>query len=204
MVARALCLLLSSMVLAVAAAAPVSADRLPGVPMAWGNNYIGQVGDGTLIDRATPRVVLDMTEVTAVAAGSQHSVALKSDGTVWTWGDNQHGQLGDGTFFHYRNYPAQVVGQDAECALGPSQVIGAGGSHTLTGLTDSAAGRLLAWGRNDWGQLGDGTTTSAPYPVYVSGLTDALALTGGDNHSLAVATAGQTKPVQRTADTPIR
>src|SRR4030066_107311 len=57
----------------------------------------GQLGDGATPDRWEPVQVTGLSGVAAVAAGWQHSVALKSDGTVWAWGDNGEGQLGDGT-----------------------------------------------------------------------------------------------------------
>jgi Regulator of chromosome condensation (RCC1) repeat len=67
------------------------------VPVAWGSNGSGQLGDGTTTDRTTPVQVSGFTGVTAIAAGTEHSLALKSDGTVWAWGGNLYGRLGDGT-----------------------------------------------------------------------------------------------------------
>lgn len=61
-----------------------------------GNDF-GQLGDGTTTDRYTPVQVQGLSGVVAVAAGSDHSLALKSDGTLWAWGYNGYGQLGDGT-----------------------------------------------------------------------------------------------------------
>ncbi len=51
----------------------------------------------TLIDRWTPVQVSELTGATAIAAGGWHSLAVKTDGTVWAWGNNEIGQLGDGT-----------------------------------------------------------------------------------------------------------
>ena len=68
-----------------------------GTVWAWGNNYYGQLGDGTTTDRYTPVQVQGLSSVVAVAADISHSLAVKSDGTVWAWGKNDHGQLGDGT-----------------------------------------------------------------------------------------------------------
>ena len=83
--------------------------RLDGTVWAWGNNYDGQLGDGTTENnRNTPVQVSGLNDITAVAVGTNgHSMALKSDGTVWTWGDNKYGQLGDGTTEN-KSTPVQV------------------------------------------------------------------------------------------------
>lgn len=64
-----------------------------------GINYSGELGNGTNTSSNTPVGVsgLSSADVKTVAGGDYHSLALKSDGTVWAWGDNYYGQLGDGT-----------------------------------------------------------------------------------------------------------
>ncbi|MBM3493935.1 MAG: RCC1 repeat-containing protein, partial [Armatimonadetes bacterium] len=147
---------------------------------AWGSNLRGQIGDGTNDERRSPVVVPDLTEVTAIAAGYQHSLALRSDGTLWSWGANQYGQLGDGANTN-RNAPVQVVG------LPLAKAVAAGGhfysSHTLAVAQD---GTVWAWGRNAYGQLGDGTTSDRFTPVQVTGLTDVVAVAAGSEFSLAL------------------
>ena len=119
--------------------------------------------------------------VTAIAAGQDHSLFLKSDGSLWTMGDNVEGELGDGSF-NNTNQPEQIV---------PSGVtaIAAGAYHSLFLKTD---GSLWAMGMNIAGQLGDGTgnySTNRPGANRwrLSGVT---AIAGGYEHSLFVKSDG--------------
>ena len=89
-----------------------------------------------------------------------HTVALKNDGTVWAWGRNNYGQLGDGTTTD-SDTPVQAGGSSP---LSGIIAIAAGESHTLALKND---GTVWAWGRNYYGQLGDGTTTDSDTPVQV-------------------------------------
>lgn len=91
---------------------------------AWGNNYYGQLGDGTTTSNNSPVQVTGLTGVKAVAAGMLHSVALNEDGTVWAWGENYYGQLGDGTTVNETS-PVQVAG------LTGVKAVATGDYHTL-------------------------------------------------------------------------
>ena len=62
-----------------------------------GGNEYGQLGDGTNTDSTAPVQVSGLKNVIAIAGGGYHSLALKSDGTIWAWGKNEYGQLGDGS-----------------------------------------------------------------------------------------------------------
>jgi alpha-tubulin suppressor-like RCC1 family protein len=68
-----------------------------GTPWAWGGNGVGQLGDGTTIERHSPIQIGTDNHWVSMAGGRYHTIALKSDGTLWTWGLNEYGQLGDGT-----------------------------------------------------------------------------------------------------------
>ncbi|GDX40608.1 hypothetical protein LBMAG21_09000 [Armatimonadota bacterium] len=162
-----------------------AAQAQVGKPFAWGGNTTGQLGDGTFNYRFTPDLVLNLTGVVQVASGGYysyasaggHSLALKSDGTVWAWGRNQYGALGDGTNTA-RSTPVQVSG-----LTGVTQVAGGGNYHSLALKSD---GTIWAWGYNAVGQLGDGTTTDRNTPVQVSGLTGVTQVVGGSYHSLSL------------------
>jgi hypothetical protein len=150
--------------------------RTDGTVWAWGNNSIGQLGDGTTNRRLTPVQVTGLTNIRAIAAGEFHSLALKQDGTVWAWGYNYYGQLGDGTTTDRRN-AFQIQG------LTNITAIAVGDFHSLALKQD---GTVLAWGYNQFGQLGDGSTQNRLAPVPVSGLTTVRALATGSLHSLAL------------------
>src|SRR5262249_26375217 len=120
---------------------------------------------------------LPLTDVVAVGMGVNHTVALKSDGTVWTWGDNSQGQLGDNGQVAFRSTPAQVAG------LSGIVSIAAGFNHTLALAGD---GTVWTWGDNYGGQIGDGTTTDRPTPFHVPGLSGVTAIAAGGFHSVAV------------------
>jgi alpha-tubulin suppressor-like RCC1 family protein len=113
---------------------------------------------------------------TAIAAASDHSLALKQDGTVWAWGYNGYGQLGDSST---TNQKTPVMVKD----LTEVTAIAAGFSHSLALKQD---GTVWAWGDNAQGQLGDSSTTNQKTPVMVKDLTEVTAIAAGFSHSLAL------------------
>jgi alpha-tubulin suppressor-like RCC1 family protein len=161
---------------------------------AWGWNGSGQLGDGTTASRRSRPVALsELTQVTTLDAGDWHSMALLEDGTVRIWGDNQFGELGDGTTAG-RTSPTAVPELADVTAIAVGGFIGNDGrddpvsfAHTLVLLAD---GTVSAWGSNDDGQLGDGTTSGRLAPIAVPGLTEVSAITAGGTHSLALLANG--------------
>ena len=137
-----------------------------GTVWAWGENTYGQLGDGTYDWRPDPVQVQDLSDVIAIETGCYFSVALKSDGSVWAWGRNLYGELGDGTTQGHP-LPAPVLGIDSAVSIGAEIY----SSHALAVLAD---GRVMAWGLNANGQLGDGTKENRTTPVQVQGIGDVI------------------------------
>lgn len=107
-----------------------------------------------------------------VSAGGNHSLLLKSDGTLWGFGLNSAGQLGDGTLVS-KSTPVKIMSDVSS--------ISAGHAYSLVLKSD---GTLWGFGSNEVGQLGDGTTTNRPTPVQV--MTDVYAVSAGLAHSLVI------------------
>ena len=110
--------------------------------------------------------------------GPDHVLAVKNDGTVWAWGYNGYGQLGDGTTTE-QNLPVQVPGLSGVITWARA----AAAHHSLAVKGD---GTLWAWGYNENGQLGDGTTTRRPSPVQVGASPGVVAASAGNYHTLAL------------------
>jgi RHS repeat-associated protein len=151
-----------------------------GTVWAWGDNYGGDLGNGTTTNSSVPVQVQSLTGVTTVAAGENLSLGRKSDGTVWAWGVNTYGQLGNGTTTN-SSVPVQVKN------LASVTAIDAGHAHGVARRSD---GTVWSWGWNYYGQLGNGSTTNSKTPVQVKNLTGVTAIAAGDYHSLAVKSDG--------------
>jgi len=143
---------------------------------AWGYNSSGQLGNGTTTLSRVPGAVAGLSEVTAIAAGGEHSLALLANGTVRAWGANREGQLGNGTTASSR-VPVPVGG------LSNVVAIAAGREHSVALL---ANGTVMAWGCNEEGQLGGGTKAlKSTIAVTVKGLSGVTAIASGGDFSLA-------------------
>ncbi|AYB46111.1 S-layer homology domain-containing protein [Paenibacillus lautus] len=147
----------------------------------WGYGDRGQLGDGTWNTRTTPVMAKNLNHVIDIHSGVRSSMALRQDGTVWTWGANENGQLGIGTITNV-NAPAQVPGLS-----GIKAISGGLGYH---GMALSENGTVWTWGKNDNGELGNGTTIQQNAPVLVAGLSDVTAIAAGGYYSLALKSDG--------------
>jgi len=171
----------SSIAAGTAHALAVSADPgTAGHVYAWGTNGSGQLGTGTTTSSATVTEVSNLSDAVMVAAGGNHSLALRSDGSVVTWGDGANGETGNGST-STSSTPVAVAGLTHITSI-------AGGS--LHDLALDSDGTVWAWGGNRYGQLGTGTTTDAKTPVHLTGLSHVIAIAAGAYASYAVTADG--------------
>jgi hypothetical protein len=167
-----------------------------GKVMAWGYSGLGQLGNGStegpevcgfnngepIYCSRTPVPVKGLKEVTAIAAGQNHSLALLKDSTVKAWGSNLRGQLGNGTTSG-SDVPVPVSG------LSGATAISAGLDFSVAVLED---GTVQAWGSDEFAELGNGVQCPAgedchsDLPGPVSGLSGVTAISAGSAHSLAL------------------
>ena len=152
-----------------------------GTLWAWGNNWVGQLGDGTITDKTIPTQIGTANNWLKVSAGFYASYAIKTDGTLWAWGQNAYGQLGLGTSTYAYSVPTQV-GTDTNW-----QSICSKNYFCLAIKTN---GTLWAWGQNGFGQLGDNTTVNKNIPTQIGTDTNWQSVSVWQNHSLAIKSNG--------------
>jgi len=175
---------------------------------AWGENRWGQLGNGTTASWREPVAspIRIMEDVVSVSVGGAHTMAIRSDGSLWAWGANMSGQLGNGTvtevemdedtwepIFEPISSPIWIMDNVVATS--------AGASHTMAIRTD---GTLWAWGSNTFGQLGNGTRTITEWdehgeqinivdndrhtPVFI--MDDVIAVSAGVHHTMAIRSDG--------------
>jgi alpha-tubulin suppressor-like RCC1 family protein len=153
--------------------------KTDGTLWSWGRNANGELGDNNTTTRSTPvTTLLGGTNWKSIVCGSYHTVALKTDGTLWNWGYNVYGVLGvnDNT---RRSIPVTTI-------LGGTnwKSIASNGYHTIAIKTD---GSLWTWGSNLYGQLGVNNTTFRNTPVTtLLGGTNWKSIACGTNHTIAI------------------
>ncbi len=151
-----------------------------GTLWSWGENFVGQLGQGDTTARPYPTVVGTDSDWVKVSAGGDHVIALKSDGTLWAWGDNADGGLGLGDNTD-RDVPTQV-GADVDWAILASGIL-----HSMAMKGD---GTLWATGDNTAGQLGIGSTVATNVFTQVGTDTDWSVISAGRDYTAAVKTGG--------------
>jgi hypothetical protein len=152
---------------------------------AWGYNGNGELGDGTSTNHSSPIQIGSESKWLQVSGGEQHSIALKSDGTMWAWGCNIYGMLGDGSSTN-RKSPVQI-GNESNWSQ-----VSCDNWHSIAIKID---GTLWAWGHNSSGQLGDGTTTYHKSPVQIGSETNWSQVSCGSFFSI-----GLTKLIDNVED----
>jgi uncharacterized delta-60 repeat protein len=155
------------------------AVRRDGTVWSWGWNAYGQLGDGTTVDRHKPIRIEGTSGYVQASAGYLHSLARKEAGQIWAWGWNGTGQLG--------NYDTRNADQHrpVRTSISPAATdVSAGLLHSLAIIED---GSVIAWGWSDLGAVGP---VSQPHtyslPLQVRGVSDAVSVSAGGLHSVAV------------------
>ena len=168
----------------------------------WGRNEYGQLGNGVTATNSPVPVAVKTAgtpmkgkTIVQISAKVWYALALASDGTVYSWGFNSWGQLGNGTSGTANNASAPVAVKTAGTPMEGKTIVqvAAGATHSLALATD---GTIYAWGKNEYGQLGNDSTTNSPVPVAVKtagtpmdGKT-IIQIHAGYEHSLALASDG--------------
>lgn len=158
------------------------AIKTNGTLWAWGLNNAGQLGDGTNNPNSiVPIQIGTATNWQFISVGAEHSLAIKTDGTLWAWGRNSEAQLGDGTN-NNSNVPIQI-GIDNNWVA-----VSAGSEHNLAKKSN---GTLWAWGGNTYGQCGNATPpNSVATPQQVGTATNWQNISAVSYHSLAIQSDG--------------
>ncbi len=180
-----------------------------GTVVSWGTSAYGELGNGaptgvSLVPIAvtTTGTALAGRPVVAIAMVYQSCLVLCSDGTLATWGYNGYGQLGDGTTTN-RSLAVAVTTAGTPLALDSPIAISGGVEHCLALLK---GGTVVAWGRNNSGQLGNGTTTNSSLALNVTTSGTVLAgnpvraISAGGSHSMALCLDGSLATWGRNAN----
>jgi alpha-tubulin suppressor-like RCC1 family protein len=171
--------------------------REDGTVWGCGAGFFGVLGAEHVAVHPVPVHIAGLDNVTQLVSGGGHCLALTEDGSVYSWGRDDYGQLGDGEA--RGELPGcrtvEHAGVGFRCRVIPTKVDGltgvrslaAGGGHSMALLDD---GRLITWGFNDRGQLGDGTMTHRHAPNPQEALTGVTAVAGAYHHTVAVRSDG--------------
>lgn len=136
----------------------------------FGDNFYGQLGGGTKVDRLSP--VKIMSDVKWASAGNRHTLVVKNDGSLWAFGDNSYGQLGNGNKDAVLT-PVKIMDNVSKCAAG-----------YYFSIFLKEDGTLWSVGYNRFGQLGDGTNQNKTTLVQIA--VDVSDISSGQDHTLYI------------------
>ena len=169
-----------------------------GAAKCWGWNTNGQLGNNSITNSFVPVPVWGIdgltpsTTAVSITAGFLHSCALMANGTITCWGYNWKGQLGDGTTTD-KHVPTQVEIIDGITEANTAVSVHLHFYHSCAAMADGTA---TCWGENNYGQLGNNSTTNSTVPVRVSGIDGAddasttVSVSTGGQHSCALMANG--------------
>jgi alpha-tubulin suppressor-like RCC1 family protein len=168
-------------------AAHTCARLTSGMVACWGQGTSGQLGEASTANRPAPVMVFGLTDAAQISLGDNFSCAARTGGGVVCWGLNGNGQLGDGATAN-RLVPNPVGGASA---IADATAVGTGALHACA---LRAGGAVSCWGYNNYGNLGDGSTTQRTSPVAVravggaagSTLTGVTRLAVGTTHACGI------------------
>ncbi len=150
----------------------------------WGSNQLGELGSSNVSPAQVPVEVVTLSGIKAIDVGGSHTCAITNSDTVKCWGYNEFSQLGNQTIGTYSTVPLEVRN------LGVVKAIAIGGNHSCA---ITFADTVNCWGRNLFGQLGNGTTQNSGFPVNVSNVAAVKSLAAGGQHSCAVTQSNTVK-----------
>jgi alpha-tubulin suppressor-like RCC1 family protein len=146
-----------------------------GAIVCWGDNAVGQLGDGTTAPSLAPVTVKGVANAVHVSGGREHTCVRTAAGKVFCWGSNYAGQLGStAVTAPLSSTPVSVTG------ISDAVEVATGEFHSCARRADNT---VWCWGSNFYGQLGDGTSVDSRLPVQVPGITDAVQVTAGFKHT---------------------
>jgi alpha-tubulin suppressor-like RCC1 family protein len=154
-----------------------------GTAYCWGQNIAGQLGDGSTTDRATPAPVSSDIKFVSIAAGREHTCAVATTGAIYCWGGNTFGQIGAGSAAPGSTTTPKAVDSESNFLT-----VVAGLVHTCARARD---GRAYCWGRNSYGQLGDGSNTDRARPVPARGGMSFTSLDAKGSHTCGLVSSGE-------------
>ena len=162
---------------------------------AWGANGDGQLGDGTNVYKNTSTLIntgaIANKVIVSIACGYSHTIALDNTGKVYAWGANGDGQLGDGTSGTGTNKNTPILINTGAIMDKIIVSIACGSNHTIA-LDNN--GNLYAWGKNIFGQLGDGTNVFKNTPILINRAiinNTIVSITCGGSHTIALDNTGK-------------
>lgn len=157
------------------------AEKADGTIWTWGRGDYGQTGNGSISNQTNPLLIsTTKSSWLTTTLGLNHTLGIKTDGSLWAWGRNSYGQLGIANLID-KNQPVKVDS-------GNNWVnVAAGGNHSLA---IKASGTLWAWGQNSYGELGVGNNATSNIPIQIGTDDKWASIACGDYHNIAIKADG--------------